>query len=157
MKAARLHERKTGIQCPVLPPVKQQSRTRDSMIDRLALKSLVSLSFIRRLSHASFPVSCFSVDCCTRHPTRLRYNESCFVHVNDSAGLDLKSLAINFASCVLFVLPLAMYLYPEYMKEEIGAVALSMCLSLLVPPMGWKRPHPYSDMPDNRPYPRKNQ
>ena len=93
------------------------------------------------------------------HATRLACDTTnlAFVHVNDSAGLDLKSLAINFASCVLFVLPLAMYLYPEYMKEDIGAVALSMCLSLLVPPMGWKRPHPYSDMPDNRPYPRKNQ
>lgn len=79
-----------------------------------------------------------------------------FPRVNEPAGLDLKSLAINFASCILFVLPLAMYLYPEYMKEEIGAVAGAMFLSLLVPPMGWKRPHPYSDMPDNRPYPRKN-
>lgn len=74
-----------------------------------------------------------------------------------TAGLDLKSLAINFASIVLFILPVAMYLYPEYMKEEIGGVAAAMVLSLLVPPMGWKRPHPYSDMPDNKPYPRKKE
>jgi hypothetical protein len=77
--------------------------------------------------------------------------------MGDPAGHDLKSLAINFASCILLILPLAMYLYPGYMKEEIGAVALAMVVSLLVPPIGWKRPHPYSDMPDNRPYPRKNE
>ncbi|KAG7367511.1 hypothetical protein IV203_030182 [Nitzschia inconspicua] len=75
---------------------------------------------------------------------------------NYHSGRDLKSLVLNIASCALFLLPLTMFFYPQFMKLEVGAVVLFMILALLVPPMGWMRPHPYSDMPGNRPYPRKD-
>jgi hypothetical protein len=71
------------------------------------------------------------------------------------AGHDVKSLALNLASILFFLLPFALYLYPELWQQEVGGVALVMILALLVPPMGWMRPHPYSDMPSNLPYPRK--
>jgi hypothetical protein len=73
-----------------------------------------------------------------------------------AAGHDVKSLMLNFASCLLLILPLAMFFYPQFIKEEIGAVVVSMILALLAPPVGWMRPHPYSDKPGNRPYPRKD-
>mmetsp|Transcript_23005 Transcript_23005/g.40494 ORF Transcript_23005/g.40494 Transcript_23005/m.40494 type:complete len:82 (+) Transcript_23005:384-629(+) len=73
------------------------------------------------------------------------------------SGLDLKSLALNFASALLFVLPLAMYFYPEFIQKEIAVVVMSFVVAVLVPPMGWMRPHPYSDMPGNLPYPRKKE
>ena len=71
------------------------------------------------------------------------------------AGHDLKSLALNLASTLLILLPFAMYFYSEYNQASIGAVVGSLLLSLLVPPVGWRRPHPYSDDPSNTPYPRK--
>jgi hypothetical protein len=67
------------------------------------------------------------------------------------AGHDVKSLMLNVASCTLFVLPLAMFFVPQYIKEELGVVAITMFLALLVPPRGWMRPHPYSDKIHNRP------
>lgn len=74
---------------------------------------------------------------------------------NDTLGTDIKSLAINLASLLLFVLPFAAYFDRDHWKIYSGVVAVSMVLALLTPPMGWLRPHPYSDFPNNKPYPRK--
>jgi hypothetical protein len=73
------------------------------------------------------------------------------IYESTQAGHDFKSIMINLASCILFVLPLAMFFFPQYIMEELGAVVMTMILALLVPPRGWKRPHPYSDMIHNRP------
>ncbi len=72
------------------------------------------------------------------------------------AGHDVKSLVLNFASTMLFMLPIVAFLYSEYWQTATLVVAVSMFLALLVPPVGWRRPHPYSDDPDNVPYPRKS-
>lgn len=74
-----------------------------------------------------------------------------------SAGHDMKSLALNFFSTVLFILPFVAYFYTERLQEAIIVVAASLVIALLVPPIGWRRPHPYSDDPNNVPYPRKSE
>jgi len=33
----------------------------------------------------------------------------------------------------------------------VAAVAATFAVAYLLPPAGWKRPHPYSDNPENRP------
>mmetsp|Transcript_4723 Transcript_4723/g.12020 ORF Transcript_4723/g.12020 Transcript_4723/m.12020 type:complete len:90 (+) Transcript_4723:739-1008(+) len=68
-----------------------------------------------------------------------------------TAGHDAKSLALNLFYIVLFLLPIGMYCYPEYIQKQIGVVLVACLVSFVVPPVGWKRPHPYSDMPANRP------
>lgn len=70
-------------------------------------------------------------------------------------GTDLKSLALNLASILLFILPFAAYLDKDNTKIYCGVVVGSFVVSVLVPPVGWMRPHPYSDIPSNKPYPRK--
>mmetsp|Transcript_12384 Transcript_12384/g.21455 ORF Transcript_12384/g.21455 Transcript_12384/m.21455 type:complete len:85 (+) Transcript_12384:199-453(+) len=67
-------------------------------------------------------------------------------------GHDIKSLMINFATILLFLLPFALY-YGEQEKAQLycGVVVGSLLLSLIVPPVGWMRPHPYTDMPGNEP------
>ncbi|VEU39427.1 unnamed protein product [Pseudo-nitzschia multistriata] len=67
-------------------------------------------------------------------------------------GLDIKSLAINLATLLLFFLPFAMYFYPEFKNEEMIAVAVGMVVAYFVPPIGSLRPHPYSDIPSNKPF-----
>lgn len=67
-------------------------------------------------------------------------------------GHDLKSLALNLATILLFFLPFAIY----FGKEEkayfyIGVVGAFMLLAVIVPPFGWLRPHVYTDMPGNEP------
>lgn len=69
-----------------------------------------------------------------------------------AAGTDPKSIAINLASTLLFIIPIVAYMYE--MKETfiyIAVVAASFVLAYLIPPVGMLRPHPYSDMPSNRP------
>ena len=73
-----------------------------------------------------------------------------------TAGLDIKSLTLNAASLLLFLLPFPLYFYPTQQKEAIIIVAVAMLLGYLMPPMGWRRPHPYSDDESNVPYPRKS-
>jgi hypothetical protein len=68
----------------------------------------------------------------------------------------MKSLALNLASILVFILPFVAYFYSEHLQTAILVVAGSMVLSFLVPPVGWRRPHPYSDDPNNVPYPRKS-
>lgn len=67
------------------------------------------------------------------------------------SGTDIKSVTINMASTLLLVLPFACYAKREQCRLYIGVVALSFLIAVLLPPVGWKRPHPYSDMPENRP------
>eukprot|EP00523_Entomoneis_sp_CCMP467_P000856 CAMPEP_0168751660 /NCGR_PEP_ID=MMETSP0724-20121128/17953_1 /TAXON_ID=265536 /ORGANISM="Amphiprora sp., Strain CCMP467" /LENGTH=78 /DNA_ID=CAMNT_0008799821 /DNA_START=59 /DNA_END=295 /DNA_ORIENTATION=- len=68
-----------------------------------------------------------------------------------TTGHEIKSILINIASALLFILPVAAYFYMEHAKEMIAGVAASFALAYIAPPMGWMRPHPYSDMPGNRP------
>lgn len=67
-------------------------------------------------------------------------------------GLDIKSLAINLATLLLFILPFALYFgEEEKAKVYVGVVVAGLLLSLIVPPIGWMRPHPYTDLPGNEP------
>eukprot|EP00522_Entomoneis_paludosa_P003087 CAMPEP_0172475242 /NCGR_PEP_ID=MMETSP1065-20121228/69768_1 /TAXON_ID=265537 /ORGANISM="Amphiprora paludosa, Strain CCMP125" /LENGTH=78 /DNA_ID=CAMNT_0013233439 /DNA_START=88 /DNA_END=324 /DNA_ORIENTATION=+ len=68
-----------------------------------------------------------------------------------TTGHELKSILINIATILLFILPVASYIYIDHAKEMIAGVAGSFILAFIAPPMGWMRPHPYSDMPGNRP------
>jgi hypothetical protein len=70
-------------------------------------------------------------------------------------GMDIKSLGINFASMMLFFLPMVIYVYRDLTKASIAATLASFAVAYLIPPVGWKRPHPYSDNPNNLPWPRK--
>jgi hypothetical protein len=67
------------------------------------------------------------------------------------SGTDIKSVTLNMASTLLLVLPFACYAKREQCWLYIGVVAISFMIAFLLPPVGWKRPHPYSDMPENRP------
>lgn len=74
-----------------------------------------------------------------------------------SQGLDIKSLAINLFTILLFLIPFALY----YDGEEngynyVGGLAAVLVLTLIIPPIGWMRPHPYTDYPVNTPWPRRN-
>jgi hypothetical protein len=64
-------------------------------------------------------------------------------------------VAINVASTLLFVLPFVAYFSRENAVKFAAVVGASFLLAFVAPPVGWKRPHPYSDDPNNRPYPRK--
>ena len=69
-----------------------------------------------------------------------------------SKGHDIKSLALNLATSLLFFLPFALYFGEEEKYQLYCAVVVGgLVLSLLVPPVGWMRPHPYTDMPGNEP------
>jgi len=72
--------------------------------------------------------------------------------LNHQSGHDIKSLALNLATFLLFMLPFAIY-YGEEGKEKLycGVVAGGLALSIIIPPFGWMRPHPYTDMPGNEP------
>ncbi|KAL7433938.1 hypothetical protein ACHAXM_003856 [Skeletonema potamos] len=72
-------------------------------------------------------------------------------------GHDIKSLMINLATSLLFFLPFALYYDIQNQQSEhvtlyIGIVVGGLLLSLLVPPMGWMRPHPYTDVMGNVPF-----
>jgi hypothetical protein len=69
---------------------------------------------------------------------------------------DAKSLLINLFSTLLFLLPFACYLDQLNTKYYCGGVLISVILAILAPPLGWKRPHPYTDQHGNTPYPSKN-
>lgn len=71
-------------------------------------------------------------------------------HVVLAAGHDIKSLGINVASLCLFFLPIACYLFRDLCKEFCIVTGVSFVVAYLLPPVGWKRPHPYSDEPNNR-------
>ncbi len=68
-------------------------------------------------------------------------------------GHDIKSLAINFATTLVFLLPFALYFGDEgKSKFYAGGVLGVLVLAVILPPIGWMRPHPYSDLPGNKPF-----
>ena len=78
------------------------------------------------------------------------YSSDAFLFLNYS-GTDIKSLAINLATTLLFLLPFALYYSPENKSKSGIAVVGSFLLAYVLPPVGWRRPHPYSDDPRNVP------
>mmetsp|Transcript_18777 Transcript_18777/g.33978 ORF Transcript_18777/g.33978 Transcript_18777/m.33978 type:complete len:84 (+) Transcript_18777:179-430(+) len=67
-------------------------------------------------------------------------------------GHDIKSLVINLATILLFLLPFALYFgEAEKAKVYVGVVVAGFLVCLVVPPIGWMRPHPYTDLPGNEP------
>jgi len=68
-----------------------------------------------------------------------------------TAGTDLKSVLLNLASALLILLPVACYLYAQHTKIFLALVGVIFVLAYVAQPVGWKRPHPYSDDPNNRP------
>jgi hypothetical protein len=52
-------------------------------------------------------------------------------------------------------MPIIIYFNQNFWQQIVGAVVGAFLLAFVAPPLGWKRPHPYSDNPANRPYPRK--
>eukprot|EP00536_Pseudo-nitzschia_multiseries_P014222 jgi/Psemu1/310735/fgenesh1_kg.673_\ len=68
------------------------------------------------------------------------------------SGHDIKSLAINLATFLFFIVPFGLYLYPEYKNEQLIIVGIGFVVAFFVPPIGTLRPHPYSDIPGNRPF-----
>jgi hypothetical protein len=51
----------------------------------------------------------------------------------------------------VFLFPFGCYFLPEHLNGMTVVVALWLVASFLTPPMGFLRPHPYSDIPSNRP------
>ena len=74
----------------------------------------------------------------------------------ESTSLDIKSIALNIFSILLFLLPFAAYFYEEYLREALMVVGGSMVISVIAPPIGFRRPHPYSDDPNNMPFGKKS-
>lgn len=74
-----------------------------------------------------------------------------------NTGHDIKSLAINLFTFLLFMLPFALYLDGEKNGYNyVYVVAGTMALMYIIPPVGWLRPHVYSDFENNKPFPRRN-
>lgn len=71
---------------------------------------------------------------------------------NYHQGHDIKSLLLNLATLLLFILPVVAYLDQENAKNYCLIVAGGLVISVLAPPFGFYRPHPYSDWPANKPF-----
>jgi hypothetical protein len=84
--------------------------------------------------------------------TTQKTNTTTTTTTTTTAGHDIKSLALNLAMIILFVLPFAIYYYPEYLKEEIGVMVGGFVIAFITPPYGVLRPHPYSDSEHNKPF-----
>ncbi|GKY90409.1 hypothetical protein MPSEU_000014800 [Mayamaea pseudoterrestris] len=67
-----------------------------------------------------------------------------------SSGLDIKSITLNIASFLVFIFPIGCYFYAAHFKLMLFVVALWLLAAYLAPPVGFLRPHPYSDIPANR-------
>mmetsp|Transcript_14811 Transcript_14811/g.22433 ORF Transcript_14811/g.22433 Transcript_14811/m.22433 type:complete len:80 (-) Transcript_14811:399-638(-) len=70
-------------------------------------------------------------------------------------GHDIKSLLINLATIICFILPVAIYIDRENTQNFCMAAAGGIALAILAPPVGLYRPHPYSDWEGNKPWPRR--
>lgn len=66
-------------------------------------------------------------------------------------GLDPKSIVINIATTFLFLLPFLSYFDRGNSMNYVKGVAASFAVAFIVPPVGWMRPHPYTDKPGNTP------
>lgn len=69
-----------------------------------------------------------------------------------TAGTDLKSVLLNISSILFFVFPFFWYARPALGYHGIGACIGFYFIAYMMPPIGWRRPHPYSDDPTNVPY-----
>mmetsp|Transcript_19742 Transcript_19742/g.24358 ORF Transcript_19742/g.24358 Transcript_19742/m.24358 type:complete len:80 (-) Transcript_19742:329-568(-) len=69
-------------------------------------------------------------------------------------GHDIKSILINIATAICFILPIAIYLNRESMQTYFMVAGGSLFLAMLAPPIGLYRPHPYSDWERNKPWPK---
>ena len=78
-------------------------------------------------------------------------------------GTDIKSVLLNVSSIVFFLFPFFAFFVSQYDGITIknknllygGSIASTFAIYLLayiIPPIGWKRPHPYSDDPTNVPF-----
>lgn len=56
----------------------------------------------------------------------------------------------NITCIFVFILPLVAYWANSYLSYVGIASIVSYGIAYILPPIGWKRPHPYSDMPENR-------
>lgn len=59
---------------------------------------------------------------------------------------------INLATFVCFMLPIAIYIDRENSKNFILVSLGCIFVSILAPPFGLYRPHPYSDWEGNKPF-----
>ena len=62
----------------------------------------------------------------------------------------MKSIALNISMFLAFLFPIGCYFYPQNIYIMLMIVALWLLAAFVTPPMGFLRPHPYSDMPSNR-------
>jgi hypothetical protein len=81
-----------------------------------------------------------------------------------AAGTDIKSVLLNVSSISFFILPVIIYYLSKQQEADLpfsvtvgysGTVAVAILLyavAYITPPMGWRRPHPYSDDPTNLPH-----
>lgn len=74
---------------------------------------------------------------------------------SNHTGHDIKSLLLNLSSIIIILVPIGWLVFndnEEYKKMMLIASGVSLVLALLAPPVGWRRPHPYSDDPTNFPF-----
>lgn len=125
-----------------------------------------------RRSQIVSTTSFFTATKCPRNPTTPTVRDSkTLLHtlveshpsLSLSGGHDIKSIAILMASIVLLISPIVTYWsytnqassglddgLPRY-YYTLGAPVILLLVAYMVPPIGWRRPHPYSDDPTNVP------
>ncbi|GMH65714.1 hypothetical protein TrRE_jg8845 [Triparma retinervis] len=69
---------------------------------------------------------------------------------SSKTGHDIKSILINAWMIALFIAPLLWFFEVLPLKHCFSLFSTFYGLAYIWPPMGWKRPHPYSDMAHNR-------
>jgi len=84
-----------------------------------------------------------------RHDNQLVRTHSLWHH---TAGTDAKSILLNLSSLLVFLAPFVWYFFTEHMVPYAVGTFLCYAVAFLLPPTGWRRPHPYSDDPTNVPY-----
>ncbi|CAM9943700.1 unnamed protein product [Ascophyllum nodosum] len=62
----------------------------------------------------------------------------------------IKSVLINLWSIMTILFPIAIIVRPDLLWDLVMVWAASTSVMLVVPPLGWIRPHPYSDFEWNR-------
>eukprot|EP00934_Nitzschia_sp_Nitz4_P004123 Nitzschia sp. Nitz4//scaffold5_size260463//124895//125292//NITZ4_000981-RA/size260463-processed-gene-0.382-mRNA-1//-1//CDS//3329555337//4113//frame0 len=72
-----------------------------------------------------------------------------------STGHDMKSIAINIATTLVFLVPFVAYFNNPILVKFCLVAVVGLSIAYVVPPVGYRKPHPYSDDPNNLPYPRK--
>lgn len=67
-----------------------------------------------------------------------------------SSGHDQKSLLINLFTTLLFLSPIPWYLQTASFQTLVIMNIFIFGVAILYPPVGWLRPHPYSDFERNK-------